>query len=120
MLYLIHNYLVPGGFVLTNKGYDNNQSLYGFKFEQWEEIYFNAQPLFKYIFNGLKDIMELFYVPLAKHTSSGGIKILVPRGKKKMFTILKEAIDGFSTYQSKQNIRNVAIKNIKQVKSGTI
>lgn len=45
--------------------------------------------------------MELFYVPLAKHTSSGGIKILVPRGKKKMFTILKEAIDGFSTYQSK-------------------
>lgn len=42
MLYLIHNYLVPGGFVLTNKGYDNNQSLYGFKFEQWEEIYFNA------------------------------------------------------------------------------
>lgn len=76
-------YLVPGGFVLTNKECKNNQSLYGFTFEQWEEIYSNAWLLFKYIFNGLKDIMELFYVPLATHASPGGIKILVPRGTRK-------------------------------------
>lgn len=76
-------YLVQGGIVLSNKQYDNNQSLYGFTFEQWEEIYSKAWLLFKYIFYGLKDIMELFYVPLAKHASSGGIEILVPKGTKK-------------------------------------
>ena len=68
--------------MLSNKQYDNNQSLYGFTFEQWEEIYSKAWLLFKYIFYGLKDIMELFYVPLAKHASSGGIEILVPKGTK--------------------------------------
>ena len=48
-------------------------------------------------FSGLKDIMELFYVPLTKETISGGIPILIPNGKKwskHMHTILKEGTGG--------------------------
>ena len=74
--------LIQGGIVLTSIKGDNHQPFYGIAFEQWEEIYSKAWFLLRYIFSGLKDIMELYYVPLAKETISGGIPILIPNGKK--------------------------------------
>ena len=74
--------LIQGGVVLTNIKGDNHQPFYGITFEKWEEIYSKAWFLLRYIFSGLKDIMELFYVPLTKETISGGIPILIPNGKK--------------------------------------
>lgn len=74
--------LIQGGIVLTNLKGDNHQPFYGVTFEQWEEIYSKAWFLLRYIFSGLKDIMELFYVPLTKETISGGIPILIPNGKR--------------------------------------
>ena len=79
----IHKYnLIQGGVVLTNIKGDNHQPFYDITFEKWEEIYSKAWFLLRYIFSGLKDIMELFYVPLTKETISGGIPILIPNGKK--------------------------------------
>jgi hypothetical protein len=75
--------LIQGGVVLTNLKGDNHLPFYGIAFEQWEEIYSKAWFLLRYIFSGLKDIMELFYVPLTKETISGGIPILIPNGKRK-------------------------------------
>lgn len=74
--------LIQGGIVLTSIKGDNHQPFYGIAFEQWEEIYSKAWFLLRYIFSGLNDIMELYYVPLAKETISGGIPILIPNGKK--------------------------------------
>lgn len=74
--------LVQGGIVLTNIKKDNEHPFYGVTFEQWEEIYSKAWFLFRYVFSGLKDIMELFYVPLTKETLSGGIPIIVPDGRQ--------------------------------------
>ncbi len=76
-------HLVQGGVVLTNKQEENSKSMYGFTFEQWEEIYSKAWFLFRYVFYALNDIMCLFYRPMAKQTISGGIPILVPSGKQK-------------------------------------
>jgi len=56
---------------------------YGITFEQWEEIYSKSWFLLRYVFSGLKDIMELFYVPLTKETLSGGVPVLVPDCKQK-------------------------------------
>ena len=75
--------LVQGGIVLTNIKGDNEHPFYGVTFEQWEEIYSKAWFLLRYVFSGLKDIMELFYVPLTKETLSGGIPIIVPDGRQK-------------------------------------
>ena len=75
--------LIQGGIVLTNLKGDNHQPFYGIAFEQWEEIYSKERFLLRYIFSGLKDIMELFYVPRTKETISGGIPILIPNGKRK-------------------------------------
>lgn len=75
--------LVQGGIVLTNIKGDNEHPFYGITFEQWEEIYSKAWFLLRYVFSGLKDIMELFYVPLTKETLSGGIPIIVPDGRQK-------------------------------------
>lgn len=74
--------LIQGGIVLTSIKGDNHQPFYGITFEKWEEIYSKAWFLLRYIFSGLNDIMELYYVPLAKETISGGIPILIPNGKK--------------------------------------
>ncbi|MES5132879.1 hypothetical protein [Hoylesella timonensis] len=74
--------LIQGGIVLTSIKDDNHQPFYGITFEKWEEIYSKAWFLLRYIFSGLNDIMELYYVPLAKETISGGIPILIPNGKK--------------------------------------
>ncbi len=74
--------LIQGGIVLTSIKDDNHQPFYGITFEKWEEIYSKAWFLLRYIFSGLNDIMELYYVPLAKEKISGGIPILIPNGKK--------------------------------------
>ena len=74
--------LIQGGIVLTSIKGDNHQPFYGITFEKWEEIYSKAWFLLRYIFSGLNDIMELYYVPLAKEKISGGIPILIPNGKK--------------------------------------
>ena len=37
----------------------------------------------RYIFGGLKNVMEKFYVPLAKESLSGGIPILIPSSEQK-------------------------------------
>lgn len=75
--------LVQGGIVLTNIKGDEKRPFYGISFEQWEEIYSKSWFTLSYVFSGLKDIMELFYVPLIKETLSGGVPILVPDGKQK-------------------------------------
>lgn len=75
--------LVQGGIALTNIKGDEKQPFYGITFEQWEEIYSKSWFLLRYVFSGLKDIMELFYVPLTKETLSGGVPVLVPDGKQK-------------------------------------
>ncbi|KGF41988.1 MULTISPECIES: hypothetical protein [Prevotellaceae] len=74
--------LIQGGIVLTSIKDNNHQPFYGITFEKWEEIYSKAWFLLRYIFSGLNDIMELYYVPLAKEKISGGIPILIPNGKK--------------------------------------
>lgn len=74
--------LIQGDIVLTSIKDNNHQPFYGITFEKWEEIYSKAWFLLRYIFSGLNDIMELYYVPLAKEKISGGIPILIPNGKK--------------------------------------
>lgn len=76
--------LVQGGIILTNIKGDENQHFYGVSFEKWEEIYSKSWFLLRYIFEGLKNIMEKFYVPLSK-ISADGIPILVPDGKQKWY-----------------------------------
>lgn len=74
--------LIQGGIVLTSIKDNNHQPFYGITFEKWEEIYSKAWFQLRYIFSGLNDIMELYYVPLAKEKISSGIPILIPNGKK--------------------------------------
>lgn len=75
--------LIQGGIALTNAKRGKGQPFYGITFEEWEEIYSKSWFLLRYIISGLKDVMELFYVPLTSNTISGGIPILVPEGKSK-------------------------------------
>lgn len=75
--------LIQGGIVLTNIKGNGERPFYVVTFEQWEEIYSKSWFLLSYVFSGLKDIMELFYVPLTKETLSSGVPVLVPDGKQK-------------------------------------
>lgn len=70
--------LVQGGIVLTNIKPTEEAPFSGLTFEQWEEIYSKSWFLLNYVFQGLTDIMENYYVPLCKETISGGIPIAVP------------------------------------------
>lgn len=69
---------VQGGIILTNIESTKDSSFSGLTFEQWEEIYSKSWFLLLYIFQGLKQVIEEFYVPLCKETLSGGIPIAVP------------------------------------------
>ncbi len=77
--------LVQGGIVLINKGKNEKNPFYGLTFEQWEEIYSKSWFVLRYIFGGLKNVMENIYIPMTKEIPTGGIPILIPNGKQKWY-----------------------------------